>query len=76
MGDIEWTTGIAKVDVDDVIVRGHRLSDLIGQVTYTDMAFLLVRERCLRTANGRCSTASWSRWPITGSRPPLSWPAP
>ena len=43
MSGVEWTTGIAKVDVDEVIVRGHRLSDLIGQVTYTDMAFLLVR---------------------------------
>lgn len=43
MGGIEWTTGIAKVEADDVVVRGHRLSDLIGRVTYTDMAFLLVR---------------------------------
>jgi citrate synthase len=43
MSGVEWTTGIAKVGVDDVLVRGHRLSDLVGRVTYTDMAFLLVR---------------------------------
>ena len=43
MSGVEWTTAIAQVDVDDVVVRGHRLSDLVGHVTYTDMAFLLVR---------------------------------
>lgn len=43
MADMTWTTAIAEVRADDVIVRGHRLSDLVGSVTYSDMAFLLIR---------------------------------
>lgn len=43
MADMTWETAIAEVQADDVVVRGHRLSDLIGQVSYPDMAFLLIR---------------------------------
>ena len=43
MTDMQWRTGIAEVTTDDVIIRGHRLSELIGSVTYVDMAFLLIR---------------------------------
>lgn len=43
MADMTWTTSIAEVQTDDVIIRGHRLNDLIGAVSYTDMAFLLLR---------------------------------
>jgi citrate synthase len=43
MADMTWQTSIAEVQTDDVVIRGHRLNDLIGKVSYTDMAFLLVR---------------------------------
>lgn len=43
MTDMNWRTAIAQVTTDDVIIRGNRLSDLIGSVTYADMAFLLIR---------------------------------
>lgn len=43
MADLTWETSIADVLVDDVIIRGHRLSELVGSVTYADMAFLLIR---------------------------------
>lgn len=43
MADMTWKTAIADVRTDDVIIRGHRLNDLIGSVKYTDMAFLLLR---------------------------------
>ncbi|MCU1480473.1 MAG: hypothetical protein JWQ19_1259 [Subtercola sp.] len=43
MTDMTWTTAIAEVTVDDVIIRGNRLSDLVGSATYADMAFLLIR---------------------------------
>lgn len=43
MADMSWRTAIAEVTTDDVIIRGRRLSDLIGSVTYVDMAFLLIR---------------------------------
>jgi citrate synthase len=37
-----WETGIAKVERDDVIVRGHRLTDLIGSTSYAEMMFLVL----------------------------------
>lgn len=43
MSDMSWSTAIAQVSADDVIIRGHRLSGLVGSVTYADMAFLLMR---------------------------------
>lgn len=43
MGSMKWSTSIAEVGVDDVVIRGHRLKDLTGNATYADMAFLLIR---------------------------------
>jgi citrate synthase len=43
VSDMTWETSIAEVQIDDVVVRGHRLSDLVGSATYSDMAFLLIR---------------------------------
>lgn len=41
--DPEWVTAIAEVQGDDVLVRGHRLSDLIPRLTYSEMVFLVFR---------------------------------
>jgi citrate synthase len=43
VAEMTWKTSIADVLADDVIIRGHRLSDLVGEVSYIDMAFLLIR---------------------------------
>lgn len=43
MADMTWTTAIAEVRDDDVVVRGHRLNELIGKVGFTDMVFLVIR---------------------------------
>lgn len=43
MAEMAWSTGIAQVQGDDVVIRGRRLSDLIGTLTYAEMAFLLIR---------------------------------
>lgn len=37
-----WETGIAKVEHDDVIIRGHRLTDLMGHTTYAESMFLVL----------------------------------
>lgn len=37
----QWSTAIAEVCEDDVLVRGYRLSDLIGRISYTDAVFLV-----------------------------------
>lgn len=42
-----WETAISKVvsegDTEEIIVRGHRMSDLIGKVSFTEMMFLLLQ---------------------------------
>lgn len=42
-GDAQtWSTGIAEVQEDEVVVKGYLLSDLVGKVTYTDSVFLVL----------------------------------
>lgn len=49
-GRSSWTTAIAEVREDDVVVRGYALSDLIGQVTYADSIFLVLNGELPTTA--------------------------
>lgn len=37
-----WTTAIAEVRSDEVLIRGYKLSDLVGKVTYIDAVFLVL----------------------------------
>lgn len=43
----KWETSISQIvsegDEEDVIIRGRRLSDLIGEVTFSEMMFLLIK---------------------------------
>jgi citrate synthase len=48
-----WETGIAKVERDDVIVRGHRLTDLMGKTSYAEMMFLVLTGRRATEAQTR-----------------------
>lgn len=43
MTGLKWETAIAEVQEDDVVVRGHRLSELVGKTSYVQMTFLLIR---------------------------------
>lgn len=44
-----WETAIAKVvsdgDTEEIVVRGHRMSDLIGKLTFAEMMFLMLQGR-------------------------------
>jgi citrate synthase len=44
---LDWETSISRVVSDgaeeEVIVSGHRLSELIGQISFAEMMFLLLR---------------------------------
>lgn len=52
-----WETAICKVvsdgDLEEIIVRGHRMSDLIGKVTFADMMFLMLQGRLPAPAESR-----------------------
>jgi citrate synthase len=43
----KWETAISKIisteDEEEVIIRGHRLSALVGKVTFSEMMFLLMK---------------------------------
>jgi citrate synthase len=39
----EWSTSIAKVEPDDVLIRGYPLSELIGNLSFADACFLVIR---------------------------------
>lgn len=43
----QWETGIAEIvstkSEEEIIVRGHRLSDLVGEVSFAEMMFLLIK---------------------------------
>ena len=42
MSSIEnWSTEIAEVQSDDVLIRGYRLSQLIGRISFTDSVYLV-----------------------------------
>lgn len=44
-----WETAICKVisgeDTEEIVVRGHRLSELIGNVSFAEMVFLMLQGR-------------------------------
>ncbi len=43
----KWETAISEIvsgeDEEDVVIRGHKLSDMVGKVTFTEMMFLLIK---------------------------------
>jgi citrate synthase len=46
---VDWETGICQVisndDEEEIVIRGHRMSDLIGQVSFVDSMFLMLQGR-------------------------------
>ena len=52
-----WETGIAEVvsrgDEEEVVVRGHRLSELIGKISFAEMMFLVLQGTLPSTAQAR-----------------------
>lgn len=53
----QWETAIAKVvsdgDTEEIIVRGHRMSDLIGRLSFSEMMFLMLQGRLPTPAEAR-----------------------
>ena len=54
---MKWETAICKVvsegDTEEVVVRGRRLSDLIGSASFAEMMFLLLQGRMPSPAEAR-----------------------
>ena len=43
MSEPFWKTAISKVEPNKILVRGYNLMDLVGNYSYTDLAYLLWR---------------------------------
>lgn len=43
MTDLHWKTAITKVEPNEISIRGYRLDDLIGKVSYSQMVYLLFK---------------------------------
>ena len=54
---MKWETAISKIvsgeDEEEVIIRGRKLSDLVGKVTFSEMMFLLIRGELPSKGQGR-----------------------
>ena len=48
-----WETGIAEVQPHDVLVRGHRVTELIGHTTYAEMMYLVLTGRKATSGQAR-----------------------
>lgn len=52
-----WETAICKVvsegDTEEIVVRGHRMSDLIGKVSFAEMMFLMLQGKLPTMAQAR-----------------------
>jgi citrate synthase len=43
MSDLQWKTAITSIEPNKISVRGYRLDELIGQVNYSQMVYLLFK---------------------------------
>jgi len=43
MSDLAWKSAITKVEPNKLVVRGYRLDELIGKVSYAQMVYLLFK---------------------------------
>ncbi|MGO4859727.1 hypothetical protein, partial [Arthrobacter sp. 2MCAF14] len=41
----DWSTDIAEVRDDDVLIRGHLLTSMIGKRSFGELAYLLISGR-------------------------------
>ena len=43
MSELAWKTAITKVEPNKLVIRGYRLDELIGKVSYSQMVYLLFK---------------------------------
>ncbi len=65
----EYPTSIGTSDADSITLLGHDLAgELMGKVSFGELAFWLTALRRPRRVSSRCSRRCWWRSPITASR--------
>jgi citrate synthase len=69
-----WETGISEIvsneDEEEVIIRGHKLSELVGKATFAEMMFLLIKGELPSKGQGRVLDALLTASMEHGLAPP------
>lgn len=65
-----WRTGITKVEANNLVTRGYRQQDLIGDVPYASNVFLLLKARLPTEAEGKMVDAILTACIDHGITPP------
>ena len=72
---VGYRTGLGTSDLESITLLGYDLADdLIGQITFGELAFWLMAKRRPAPGERTMSRPSWSPSPTTGSRPQRSPP--
>ena len=57
MPELHWKTAITKVEPNKICIRGYRLDDLIGKVSYGQMVYLVLKGEMPSEADGKLMEA-------------------
>ena len=72
MEPIKWRTGITKVEPNKIITRGHPQDELIGNVPFSHVVFLLIKGEMPNENEGRMMDAILTACVDHGVTPPSS----
>lgn len=69
---MKWTTKITKVEPNHLLTRGYKQEDLIGNVTYSHVVYLLLKGELPSTEHGKMMDAILTACIDHGVTPPSS----
>jgi citrate synthase len=70
MSDLAWTTGITEINPNEVRLRGYRIDELMGNITFAQAIFLALRGELPSPAVGRLVDAMLVSSIDHGATPP------
>ena len=53
MGDNQWKSGITKVEPNKILLRGYRIDELMGKLSYAEIIYLTMKGELPGEAEGR-----------------------
>jgi len=72
MEDLQWKTGITKVEPNKILLRGYRLDELIGRISYGEAVYLTLKRELPRQNEGQMIEAILVSVIDHGATPPSS----
>ena len=50
----KWKTSITRVEPNKIITRGYPQEDLIGNISFPEMVYLLIKGECPQKVSQKC----------------------